>query len=207
MAPYTTLDDFIDRATERLDPIEGVEHLPEGGDLDFLTGEDLQTIRAAGVLVPIVQRISGPTVLLTVRPKTMAKHPGQVAFPGGKVAPSDHDEVAAALREAEEEVGLNRAIPTLIGRGAPYLTGTGFRIVPVVAVVPGDFQPIPERYEVDEVFETPLPFLMDPSNHTRAVATWKGKRRPYYEMPYEGFRIWGVTAGIIRTLYLDLYGD
>jgi 8-oxo-dGTP pyrophosphatase MutT (NUDIX family) len=115
--------------------------------------------------------------------------------------------VAAALREAEEEVGLPRAQAQLIGRGAPYVTGSAFRITPVVALLPADFQPVPDPTEVDTAFETPLDFLMAPANHHEKETLWGGKLRRYYEMPHNGFRIWGVTAGIIRNLYRRLYED
>ncbi|MEM0985854.1 MAG: CoA pyrophosphatase [Pseudomonadota bacterium] len=206
MDPYTTLDDFLTRARTRLDPLAGETRLEEGGDIDFLTETEMRSIRQAGVLIGIRPTASGATVFLTERPKTMAKHPGQVAFPGGKVDPDDPDEVAAAVREAHEEVGLPPEAVDLIGRSAPYFTGTGFRIVPVVALVPTEFVPIPEAGEVDEVFETPLEYLMNPDNHVARSTVWKGKARQYYEMPHNGHRIWGVTAGIIRTLHQALYG-
>lgn len=204
---FTTLPDFTARARERLDPISGPARLPEGGDLDFLSPEQYQTVRPAAVLVGLLPRESGPTVLLTQRPDTMDNHPGQVAFPGGKVDPTDHDEVAAALREAEEEVGVDPERVELIARAAPYLTGTGFRIVPVIGLLPGDFVARPCETEVAAVFETPLDFLFDPVNHSRQSAIYKGRRRQFYEMPHGGFRIWGVTAGIIRALYRELYSD
>ncbi|MEM1151115.1 MAG: CoA pyrophosphatase [Pseudomonadota bacterium] len=203
---YTGLDDFLSRAAARLDPIRGVSRLPEGGDGEFLTPEQLQAISPAGVLIGLIPRPSGPTVLLTKRPDTMANHPGQVAFPGGKLDPNDADEVGAALREAHEEVGLEPQSAELVARSAPYVTGTGFRIVPVLAVLPADFEPVPCDIEVAAVFETPLDFLMNPANHERKSGTWRGEERYYYQMPHGGFHIWGVTAGIIRTLYLELYG-
>jgi len=203
---YSSLDDLIGRAHDRLDPVRGVSRLPEGGDGEFLTSEQVDVIRPAGVLVGLIPRAGGATALLTQRPDTMATHPGQVAFPGGKVDPNDADEVDAALREAHEEVGVDPDRAELIARGAPYVTGTGFRIVPVLALLPADFRPVPCEIEVAAVFETPLEFLMDPRNHERRSGTWKGLTRHYYEMPHGGFRIWGVTAGIIRTLYLELYG-
>ena len=204
---FSDLDDFLMRARDRLDPIAGDAALHEGGDMDFLSSEELKGIRAAAVLIPIIPRPDGPTTLLTVRPITMSTHAGQVAFPGGKVDPIDVSEVAAALREAEEEVGIDPTSVELIGRSATYVTGTKFRITPVLGVLPADFEARPDETEVATVFETPLSFLMNTSNHQMGEAIYKGKARRYYEMPHNGFRIWGVTAGIIRKLYHTLYED
>lgn len=205
MAAFTTLDDLIDRARVQLDPIHGPERLPEGGDIDFLDDAHIKAIRPAGVLVGLIARPGGASVLLTRRPDTMENHPGQVAFPGGKVDPIDADEVAAALREAEEEVNVDPDRVELVARSQPYLTGTGFRIVPVIARLPDDFVAVPCPTEVAAVFETPLDFLMNPDNHQRRTGSWRGQERHYYEMPHGGFRIWGVTAGIIRALWRELY--
>ncbi|MAN73234.1 MAG: CoA pyrophosphatase [Henriciella sp.] len=202
---FVDLEDFLGRARLRLDPVEGEERLSEGGDIEFLDADGIANIRRAAVLVPIIPRPAGPVTLLTHRPQTMKTHAGQVAFPGGKVDPVDADEIEAALREAQEEVGVDPDNVDLIARGAPYITGTGFRIVPVVGVLPADFVPQPDPVEVDSVFETPLSFLMKAANHQRQQTRWKGQLRHYYEMPYEGHRIWGVTAGIIRGLYERLY--
>ena len=197
---FSTLDDFLVRASERLDPVEGQPRLSEVGDLDLVEAERRASIRPAAVLIPVIPRRSGPTALLTRRPDTMAAHPGQVAFPGGKVDSGDVDEVAAALREAEEEVGVSPQTVELVARAAPYVTGTAFRITPVIGVLPSDFEARPDPGEVADVFEAPLDFLFNTANHQTGTAYWKGRHRQYFEMPWQGFRIWGVTAGIIRDL-------
>ncbi|GAB5457113.1 MAG: CoA pyrophosphatase [Henriciella sp.] len=202
---FTTLEDFLAKAEAQLDPIEGHSQLPETGDLEHIERDMLNAIRPAAVLVPVIPRPSGATVLLTQRPETMAAHPGQVAFPGGKIDPGDANDVAAALREAEEEVGVDPASVGLIGRAAPYITGTAYRIVPVIGVLPADFKPVPDPTEVADVFEAPLDYLFKKANYHQASAFWKGKQRQYTEMFWDGFRIWGVTAGIIRVLYKTLY--
>ena len=202
---FVDLDDFLARARLRLDPVQGRERLSEGGDIELLDAGAIHNIRRAAVLVGLIPRPGGPTALLTHRPDTMPTHPGQVAFPGGKVDPADADEIEAALREAHEEVGVEPSTVQLIGRGAPYITGTAFRIVPVIGVLPADFVAVPDPEEVADVFETPLSFLFNGANHHRQQAHWNGQMRHYFEMPYQGHRIWGVTAGIIRALYERLY--
>ena len=160
--------------------------------------------RPAAVLLPIVDRPGGLSVLLTLRSSALRAHSGQVAFPGGKI---DADETprAAALREAREEIGLEERFVEPLGWLDPYFTGTGFRVAPLVALVEPSFALTVNRLEVDEVFETPFAFLMDPANHLLEDREWQGRRRKYYAMPHEGRYIWGATAGILRNLYEKLF--
>ena len=158
-------------------------------------------LREAAVLIPIVDRSDGATVILTQRSSRLAKHSGQVAFPGGAVDPGDAGPLAAALRETEEEIGLPRTLPDPLGQLPDYVTGSGYRIRPIIAIVPPVFSLAPNPGEVDEVFEVPLAFLMDPANHHRGSRVWQGAERHFYEMPYGRHYIWGVTAGIIRLFY------
>ena len=203
--PFRNLDDFIERVTTKLDPPAGQGRLEDMGDMDFLTPEEVAIIRPAAVLFGVIPRNEGPTLLLTLRPNTMADHAGQVALPGGKVDPIDLDEVAAALREAHEEVGAHPDDVDVLGKGSAYITGRRYRITPVVGLLPHDFVPVAEPGEVAAIFETPLELLMNPKNYQTGSAFYKGAHREYYEMPYNGYRIWGVTAGIIRRLYHTLY--
>lgn len=157
--------------------------------------------KAAAVLVPIVPRDDGLTVLLTQRSHELPVHAGQIAFPGGKVDPGDATPLAAALRETHEETGIEPGFVTPVGYLDPYETGTGFRIVPVVGVLSIGFELVPEPGEVSDIFEVPLKFLMDPANHQRKQAMWKGRMRQYDAMPYEDRYIWGATAAMLLELY------
>jgi 8-oxo-dGTP pyrophosphatase MutT (NUDIX family) len=145
-------------------------------------------------------------VLLTLRTAALSSHGGQVAFPGGKIDPDDETPMAAALREAEEEIGLDRGHVEPLGYLDLYLSGTGFRIVPTVARVTPGFTLKVNPGEVEDVFEVPLAFLMGPENHQRHSREWRGMMRTYYAMPFGERYIWGVTAGILRNLYERLYG-
>ena len=154
----------------------------------------------AAVLVPIVLREGAPVVLLTQRTAHLRDHPGQVSFPGGRVEEADRSPTETALRETEEEIGLSRRHVEILGFLPEYLTGTGFSVTPVVALVRPPFSLAPEAFEVAEVFEVPLDFLLDPANHQRMVIHVGGIRRSFFAMPYQDRFIWGATAGMIRSL-------
>jgi 8-oxo-dGTP pyrophosphatase MutT (NUDIX family) len=163
--------------------------------------------RDAAVLIPVIDDgAADARLILTQRAGSLRQHSGQVAFPGGKIDPEDGSPEAAAIREAQEEIALDPAFVTPVGQLPPYLTMSGFRIMPVLAVVKPGYSLVPNPDEVAEVFEVPLSFLMTPENHIRESRVWQGRERHYYTMPYENRFIWGVTAGILRMLYERLYG-
>jgi 8-oxo-dGTP pyrophosphatase MutT (NUDIX family) len=164
---------------------------------------ELAQSRPAAVLLPIVERPGGLSVLLTLRASDLRAHSGQVAFPGGKIDAGETPR-EAALREAREEIGLEDRFVEPLGWLDPYLTGTGFRVAPLVTLVDPSFALRVNTAEVDEVFETPFAFLMDPANHRLEERDWQGRRRKYYAIPYQGRYIWGATAGILRNLYEKL---
>jgi 8-oxo-dGTP pyrophosphatase MutT (NUDIX family) len=175
-------------------------------DLDPVQWEraGVAATRPAAVLVPVIDRPE-PMVLLTQRTADLQSHAGQIAFPGGKIEADDASPVAAALREANEEVGLDRSLADPIGYLDLYLTFSGFRILPVVARVDPSYRMVLSRAEVDDAFEVPLAFLMDVQNHALHSRDWKGVTRRYYAMPFRERYIWGVTAGILRNLYERIY--
>ncbi|MDR3496153.1 MAG: CoA pyrophosphatase [Ancalomicrobiaceae bacterium] len=162
--------------------------------------------RDAAVLFGIIDHGPDARLILTERTAHLNSHAGQVALPGGKIDAGDSHPIAAALREAEEEIGLDPAHVEPIGYFFPYLTGSGFRIAPVLARVRPGFSLIPNADEVAEVFEVPLSFLMDDANHRIASRVFEGRTRYFYEMPYGDHHIWGVTAGIIRQIFEVVYG-
>jgi 8-oxo-dGTP pyrophosphatase MutT (NUDIX family) len=172
--------------------------LPDVGEDEASLFPD-QKYRDAAVLIALTDR-PDPGVILTQRPQWLRAHAGQVAFPGGKIDPGDRDVIDAALREAEEEIGLHRRDVMIAGPTHPYRSGSGYHITPVLGVIPPDLPLDPNPDEVEAWFEVPLDILFNPDNYERHQADWGGKIRRYYELHYEGRRIWGVTADIIVNL-------
>jgi 8-oxo-dGTP pyrophosphatase MutT (NUDIX family) len=195
------------RARLTLEVPEGLNDpaiIPQRGDhdVDPVMREiaAVRPIRPAAVLVPIVAHAE-PTVILTQRTAHLPEHAGQVSFPGGKIDPDDATPLDAALREAAEEIGLDRRFVEPVGYLDLYMTTLGYRIVPTLARVSPGFTLAPNPGEVDAVFEVPLAFLMAEENHKLHSREWKGMMRTVYAMPYGERQIWGVTAGILRNLY------
>lgn len=191
MSLASTLRDALERGHRRR---------PELIAGDVLEGEAVNDgIAPAAVLVAVVERPQ-PGVILTLRPDTMRKHPGQISFPGGRIDPGDAGPIAAALREAEEEIGLPPATVDVIGLADRYVTVTGFEVTPVVGIVPPDLELNPHPGEVAAVYEAPLHYLLDPAHQQKRSAVWRGRERHYYEIEWEGRRIWGATAAMIVNL-------
>jgi 8-oxo-dGTP pyrophosphatase MutT (NUDIX family) len=204
VAPYSA-EEFRLRATIDRGPHEEYDY----GDHRFNPGHPRVTgprsLRDAAVLIPVVDHGPEASVILTKRAEKLASHSGQVAFPGGRIDPTDISPEAAALRETEEEIGLGADHIEVIGRMPDYVSGSGYRIAPVLSIVRPGFHLTLNEHEVDAAFEVPLRFLMDPANHAQNSREFDSRVWTYYDMPYGDQRIWGVTAGIIRTLYERLY--
>lgn len=174
-------------------------------DWEELAGRPQQ--KPAAVLVPMVMRNEAESLLFTRRTDHLHHHPGQISFPGGRVEAADDSPVATALRETEEEIGLDRQHVELLGTLPDYFTGTGFCITPVVGLVHPPFDLKLDAFEVAEAFEVPLAHFLDPANHQRHSREFEGRMRHFYAMPYHDYYIWGATAGIIMSLYRVLQGD
>jgi len=214
---HLTADDIRRRARERFysSPSDSVFDPRTGrswGRSDFDLNPELlvdlammKPPRPAAVLVPIVARAE-LTMLLTVRTDALPTHAGQIAFPGGKVETTDAGPAAAALREAHEELGLEATYIETLGFLDSYRSGTGFHIIPVVALIQPDFALQPNPGEVADTFEVPLSFLMDEANHQQHSRPWQGRRRHFYAIPYGDRYIWGATAGMIKNLHERLFG-
>ncbi len=191
----------------RLDPARrGAAH----SDYDLnpdMRSEAPENLIAAAVLVPLVLRQDGVTMLLTRRTDHLRDHAGQVSFPGGRVEAHDEGAVATALRETEEEIGVGPSHIEVVGELDLYETRTGFRITPVVGLVEPGFTLTLDEFEVAEVFEVPLSFALDPANHQKRSLVWRGAERHFYLLPYGEREIWGATAGMIVNLYNRLSGS
>ena len=186
---------LLQRLRAALDAPHAAILLP-GDHMDF---DPAEVTSPAAVLIAVTDRAE-PGVILTQRPETMRRHPGQVAFPGGRIDPEDEDAIAAALREAEEEVALPRAAVQIAGIADPYRTVTGYSVTPVIGVIPADLALVPAEAEVAAVFEVPLRFLLDPANQRQNSIHYQGGDRRFYEILWEDRRIWGATAAMIVNL-------
>jgi 8-oxo-dGTP pyrophosphatase MutT (NUDIX family) len=185
------------------DPLEAAEiRASTRGDHDLNPGETPPSaaLRPAAVLVPLIDRRDGMTVLLTQRTAHLSAHAGQISFPGGRAEEQDADAVATALRETEEEVGLPRKLISVVGRLDTYVTGTGFEITPIVGIVTPGYVLDIDPFEVAEVFEVPLSYILDRRNHNRTERESAGRIRVFFVLPYQGRNIWGATAGMLVNL-------
>lgn len=209
---FDALSDLLDRAGRGLSPTPPKAEDPVSnprGDHDLdpagIATPPVKPHRSAAVLVPIVVRNDELAVLFTVRASHLRDHSGQIAFPGGKIEPSDRDPADAALREAREEIGLRPDDIRILGYLDPYLSATGFLVVPVVGLCTEEVRLAPDPAEVAEVFEVPLGRLMDPVRRRLGVGLWQDRPRRYYAIPFGDRMIWGVTAGIVNNLHERLF--
>lgn len=205
----------LDVLRSRLQPVPPLAAVPrnleDAAKGDFQLNPSFVPMRAgplmpAAVLVPVVAYESGERVILTKRTAHLSNHAGQISFPGGRIDAEDPDVIATALRETEEEIGLDRAHVSVLGALDAYVTGTGFAVIPVVGLVKPGFALSPQQHEVAEVFEVPFDFLMDHRNHQRHKGVFNGVERQWWAMPYGDKYIWGATAGMLRNLHDLLHG-
>ncbi len=207
-APLAVLEPWI---AQRLHPLSDYDPVAHQMRSDFDLNPHLapplavdDVLMSAAVLIALVERPEGLSVILTRRAETLSRHSGQIAFPGGRVEPGETP-WAAAVREAQEEIALDPALVRVMGLGDPYRTVTSFEVVPVVGFVRPDFVLRASEAEVAEIFETPFAFLMDPANHQKRSLQGPQGERCYYAMPYGDRFIWGATAGMLRSLYERLF--
>lgn len=192
---------MVDPLAQVLLALKAEGHASSDFDLNpQVTLPEGRKLRSAGVLVALIMHKGAPHVILTKRASHLKHHPGQIAFPGGKQDDSDADVVAAALREAHEEVGLNPDVVEVLGTLPSHETVTGFAVTPVLARVTGEFHPVPEPGEVDEVFLVPLSHVSDRARFSIQGRRWRGSRRHYFTVPWGPYYIWGATARILRAL-------
>lgn len=202
-----TREELLDRLTACAGPNSGA--LPEiragraaRGDHDLNPGMGApEELVSAAVLIPLIDHAEEMTVLLTQRTDHLNHHAGQISFPGGQIDPDDQDAVAAALRETEEETGIPAGQIEIVGRLSEYVTRTGFRVTPVVGLIAPPYALAPDPFEVADVFEVPLSFILDPANHRRQSRVFRGVERSFYVFPYQDRFIWGATAGMLVNLY------
>ncbi len=203
-----TVDEIVRRVAERSRRLASglpVASPPIGSDFSLNdVGAMPEVWRPASVLVPLIRRETGITVLLTQRTEDMPSHAGQIAFPGGRRQAEDIDATATALRETEEEVGLTRDFIDVVGSLDLYRTGTGYQITPIVGIVTPGFTMRADPREVADVFEVPLDHFLDERNHRIDSRVWQGRERRYYAMPYGERYIWGATAGMLKNLHFIL---
>lgn len=204
--PLYSAEEFRRRAEAHISGSPG--HFLDYGDYKINpgaeTGLDDLELKDAAVLIAVVENDDDARVIFTQRTSSLRKHSGQIAFPGGKLDADETPEYAA-LREAEEEIGLARHFVDVIGHLPSIPVLSGFRITPVLATVRRGFELVPNPDEVESVFDVPLSFLMTPENHVQESGLFRNRTRNYYAMPYRDRRIWGITAGIVRSVYERLY--